>query len=71
MFGDYALADDLRQVEARYRNGWDFDTAAELTNAIRSCYDLTEEESASPAASHRNRPLPAKNERLTTSVAAT
>ena len=34
VFGDYALADDLRRIEERYRSGWDFDVAGELVNAI-------------------------------------
>jgi len=49
VFGDYALADDLRRIEERYRIGWDFDVAAELVNAIRSRYDLADD-SAQPAA---------------------
>jgi hydroxymethylpyrimidine pyrophosphatase-like HAD family hydrolase len=40
VFGDFALADDLRQIEERSRSGWDFDVAGELINAIRSRYDL-------------------------------
>ncbi len=41
VFGDYALADDLRRIEDRHRSGWTFDVAGELVNAIRSRYDLT------------------------------
>ena len=43
VFGDFALADDLRVIEERYRSGWEFDVAGELVNAIRSRYDLTDE----------------------------
>jgi hypothetical protein len=43
IFGDYALADDLRRIEERYRSGWEFDAPGELINAIRSRYDLTDE----------------------------
>ena len=43
VFGDFALADDLRLIEERYRSGWAFDVAGELINAIRSRYDLTDE----------------------------
>lgn len=44
VFGDYALADDLRRIEERYRSGWEFDAAGELINAIRSRYDLTDDD---------------------------
>ena len=44
VFGDYALADDLALIEERFRSGWTFDVAGELINAIRSRYDLTDEE---------------------------
>jgi hypothetical protein len=50
VFGDFALADDLRRIEERYRSGWEFDVAAELVSAIRSRYDLTEEEEVPAAA---------------------
>jgi hypothetical protein len=40
IFGDFALADDVRRIEERYRSGWEFDVAGELVNAIRSRYDL-------------------------------
>jgi hypothetical protein len=43
VFGDYALADDLRGIEDRYSSGWDFDVAAEVVNAVRSRYDLTDD----------------------------
>lgn len=45
VFGDYALADDLRLIEERHRSGWVFDVAGELINAIRSRYDLRDETS--------------------------
>jgi hypothetical protein len=50
VFGDYALADDLRMIEERHRSGWEFDAAGELINAIRSRYDLTEDDVSQPAA---------------------
>jgi hydroxymethylpyrimidine pyrophosphatase-like HAD family hydrolase len=49
VFGDYALADDLRLIEERYRSGWQFDVAGELVNAIRSRYDLTDDAELQPA----------------------
>lgn len=49
VFGDYALADDLRLIEERYRSGWKFDAAGELINAIRSRYDLAEDDVSQPS----------------------
>jgi hydroxymethylpyrimidine pyrophosphatase-like HAD family hydrolase len=49
VFGDYALADDLRLIEERYRSGWQFDVAGELVNVIRSRYDLTDDAGLQPA----------------------
>ncbi len=43
VFGDYALADDLRLIEERYRNGWVSDVAGELIHEIRSRYDLRDD----------------------------
>jgi hypothetical protein len=43
VFGDYALADDLRAIEERDSSGWDFDAAGEVVNAVRSRYDLTDD----------------------------
>jgi len=40
VFGDFALADDLRRIEERYQSGWEFDVPGELINAIRSRYEL-------------------------------
>jgi hydroxymethylpyrimidine pyrophosphatase-like HAD family hydrolase len=42
VFGDHALASELRAHEDRYRRGDDLDIAPELVAAIRSRYDLTE-----------------------------
>ena len=50
VFGDFALADDLRRVEERYRSGWQFDTTGEVINAIRSRYELTEDDVSQTAA---------------------
>jgi hypothetical protein len=43
VFGDFALADDLQRIEKRYQSGWEFDVPGELINAIRSRYDLSED----------------------------
>jgi hydroxymethylpyrimidine pyrophosphatase-like HAD family hydrolase len=50
VFGDHPLAGQLRPLEARYRSGYDGTTIADVANAIRSRYDLTE---AEPAAVHQ------------------
>ena len=42
MFGDHALASELRAQEERYRRGDDLDIVPEVVAAIRSRYDLTE-----------------------------
>jgi len=42
VFGDHALAADLRRHEDRYRRGDDLDAAPEVVAAIRGRYDLTE-----------------------------
>ena len=44
VFGDFALADDLRRIEERYQSGWEFDVPGELINAIRSRYELSEDD---------------------------
>ena len=44
VFGDYALAEELRIHEHRYRAGLDADTLPEIVGAIRARYDLTEDE---------------------------
>jgi hypothetical protein len=46
VFGDYALAEELRGHEHRYRAGVDVDTLSEIAGAIRARYDLTEDEEA-------------------------
>jgi hypothetical protein len=46
VFGDYALAEELREQEQRFRTGLDSDTLPEMVNAIRARYDLTEDEVA-------------------------
>lgn len=51
VFGDRALAAELRRREERYRNGVDEDPVVEIAAAIRSRYDLTDEEEGSPGAS--------------------
>jgi hypothetical protein len=44
VFGDNALADDLRAEEQRFRTGVDNDVVPEIIGAIRGRYDLTEED---------------------------
>lgn len=44
VFGDHALAEELRQREAGYRLDTDADTVAEMVSAIRARYDLTDED---------------------------
>ena len=44
VFGDYALAEDMREQERRYRAGLDADTLPEIAGAIRARYDLREDE---------------------------
>ena len=46
VFGDYALADELREQEERYQTGLDGDTLPEMASAVRARYDLTEDEVA-------------------------
>jgi hypothetical protein len=71
IFGDYALADDLRRIEERYQSGWDFDAAGEVVNAIRSRYDLSDDSAQRTAAPERIRQsADLKNGRFTSSVAA-
>ena len=43
VFGDHALASELRAHEERYRRGDDLDIVPEVVAAIRSRYDLTED----------------------------
>ena len=49
VFGDFALADDLQRIEQRYQSGWEFDVPGELINAIRSRYDLSDDDVPQPA----------------------
>jgi hypothetical protein len=44
VFGDHALARELREQELRYEAGVDEDTLPEIASAIRARYDLTEDE---------------------------
>jgi hypothetical protein len=46
VFGDRALADELRALEARHRAGARVETLSEIVNAIRGRYDLGEDEPA-------------------------
>ena len=46
VFGDRALAAELRMLEQRYRAGSQEETLPEMANAIRSRYDLAEDEVA-------------------------
>jgi hypothetical protein len=45
VFGDNALAEELRAEEQRFRTGADTDVVTEMAGAIRGRYDLTEEDS--------------------------
>jgi hypothetical protein len=44
VFGDNALADELRVEEQRFRSSVDTDVVPEIIGAIRGRYDLTEED---------------------------
>jgi hypothetical protein len=44
VFGDNALADDLRAEEQRFRTSVDKDVVPEIIGAIRGRYDLTQED---------------------------
>jgi hypothetical protein len=46
VFGDYALADEMREWEWRYRAGREGDALPEIVSAIRARYDLTDDEVA-------------------------
>jgi hypothetical protein len=50
VFGDHALAAELRVHEDRYRRGDDLDIVPEVVAAIRSRYDLTENDHSLTAA---------------------
>jgi hypothetical protein len=58
VFGDPALAAELEKQEERYRMELDLDVVAEMGNAVRSRYDLTDEAIAPVVSSpDRKRPL--------------
>ena len=44
VFGDRALAGELRALEARYRTGSRAETISEMAAAVRGRYDLAEDE---------------------------
>ncbi len=44
MFGDGALAAEIRDQERRYTGGADGDTIPEILNAIRGRYDLSSDD---------------------------
>jgi hypothetical protein len=46
VFGDYALGEELREYEHRYRELLDTDVVPEIVGAIRARYDLTEDDTA-------------------------
>jgi hypothetical protein len=46
VFGDRALHDELRVLEARHRAGAREDTLAEMASAVRARYDLTDDDAA-------------------------
>jgi hypothetical protein len=46
VFGDRALADELRRLEAKHRARSSPETISEVASAIRGRYDLTEENRA-------------------------
>jgi hydroxymethylpyrimidine pyrophosphatase-like HAD family hydrolase len=50
VFGDRALAADIRAQERRYMSGIDLDTIPEIVNAIRGRYDLTSDDEEAPHA---------------------
>ncbi|MBI4262800.1 MAG: HAD family hydrolase [Acidobacteria bacterium] len=44
VYGDHALAEELRAQERRYRAGLDGNTVPEIVGAVRARYDLTDDE---------------------------
>jgi hydroxymethylpyrimidine pyrophosphatase-like HAD family hydrolase len=48
VFGDRALAAELRALEQRYRTGWREEAVAEMAGAVRGRYDLAEDELETP-----------------------
>jgi hypothetical protein len=55
VFGDRALADELRALEQRYRSGVREDTVPAMANAVRGRYDLAEDDLETPTGD-RSRP---------------
>jgi hypothetical protein len=53
VFGDRALAAEIREQETRYAGGVDADTLPEIVSAIRGRYDLTADDEEGP---HRDAP---------------
>jgi hypothetical protein len=51
VFGDRALAAEIREQEQRYARGIDLDTIPEIVNAIRGRYDLSSDDGP-PAVAH-------------------
>jgi hydroxymethylpyrimidine pyrophosphatase-like HAD family hydrolase len=49
VFGDWALAEDLRKHEERFRTGIDIDAIPEVADAIRGRYDLSDWDDAPDA----------------------
>ena len=49
VFGDHALAGELRALEARYRAGSRAETVPEMAGAVRGRYDLAEGEDEEPS----------------------
>ena len=49
VFGDRALADELRELEQKYRSGGRDEIVSELANAVRARYDLAPDEAMMPA----------------------
>jgi hypothetical protein len=43
VFGDFVLAEELGDLERRYRAGREVDTVVEIVGAIRARYDLTDD----------------------------
>jgi hydroxymethylpyrimidine pyrophosphatase-like HAD family hydrolase len=50
VFGDWALAEDLRRHEQRFRAGVDLDVVPEVADAVRGRYDLDPDVNTAPGA---------------------
>jgi hypothetical protein len=50
VFGDWALAQDLRKHEHRFQSGADLDAVPEVVDAVRGRYDLSDWETGPPEA---------------------